>query len=87
MQHHGFIPSPFPASTRPLQVLSGAYRVNDEMLLTAARRLSECVTLEEAREGKLFPRVQHTHAPQPTPGRHDGRRASVSDSFGDKNSA
>mmetsp|Transcript_3913 Transcript_3913/g.8704 ORF Transcript_3913/g.8704 Transcript_3913/m.8704 type:complete len:649 (+) Transcript_3913:26-1972(+) len=39
--------------------LSGATRVNDEMLMAAAQRLSECVSENEVAMGKLFPRVEN----------------------------
>mmetsp|Transcript_51478 Transcript_51478/g.135896 ORF Transcript_51478/g.135896 Transcript_51478/m.135896 type:complete len:648 (+) Transcript_51478:24-1967(+) len=39
--------------------LSGATRVNDEMLMAAAKRLSECVSDTEVAMGKLFPRVEN----------------------------
>lgn len=40
-------------------ILSGATRVNDEMLMAASRRLAETMTLEEVQKGKLFPRVEN----------------------------
>jgi malic enzyme len=40
-------------------VLSGAQRVTDGMLLAAATQLAEILPLEEAKAGKLFPRVEN----------------------------
>jgi len=40
-------------------VLSGANRVTDGMLLAAATQLAEILSLEEAKAGKLFPRVEN----------------------------
>jgi malic enzyme len=40
-------------------VLSGATRVTDEMLIAAAKRFSRLVTEYDARQGKLFPRVEN----------------------------
>jgi malate dehydrogenase (decarboxylating) len=40
-------------------VLSGATRVTDGMLLAASTMLAEIIPLEEAKAGKLFPRVEN----------------------------
>merc|ERR1719238_1327045 len=40
-------------------VLSGASRVTDGMLLASATQLAEIIPLEEAKAGKLFPRVEN----------------------------
>jgi malate dehydrogenase (decarboxylating) len=40
-------------------VLSGASRVTDGMLLESATKLAEIIPLEEAKAGKLFPRVEN----------------------------
>jgi malate dehydrogenase (decarboxylating) len=40
-------------------VLSGATRVTDGMLLASATQLAEIIPLDQAKEGKLFPRVEN----------------------------